>query len=109
MARRSPILRARRLVERFTSHLETLGATVIVQSDPDVKPVYIRVIAFGQPLDYIVYLWNVTPGGNNRPTDEWRIQVTKGGDRFPLVPGVRTIVGGWNTPNKVITFMFSLM
>lgn len=86
MARRLPILPARNLIELFTSHLETLGATVIVQDDPGRKPVHIRVIAFGQPLDYIVYLWNVTPGGNNRPTDEWRIQITKGGERFPLIP-----------------------
>lgn len=104
MARRSPILRARPLVELFTSHLETLGATAIVQSDPDVKPVRIRIVAFDQPLDYFVYLWNVTPGGNNRPADEWRIQITKGGDRFPLIPGVRTIIGGWNTPNEVWAF-----
>ena len=69
-----------------------------------VKPGHLRGIASGQPLDYIVYLWNVTHGGNNRPLDEWRIQVTKGGDRFPLVPGVRTIIGGWNTPNQVWAF-----
>ena len=23
-----------------------------------------------------VYIWNLTPGGKNRPLDEWRIQVT---------------------------------
>jgi putative restriction endonuclease len=104
VARVSPILRARRLVELFRANLETLGATVILQSDPAKKPVQLRVIAFGQPIDCLVYLWNVTPGGNNRPDDEWRIQLTAGGDRFPLVPGVRTIIGGWNTPNEVWAF-----
>lgn len=104
MKRNAHILKAKDLVELFQLHLEALGATVRVESDPKEKPARLRVIAFGQPLECIVYLWNVTPGGNNRPNDEWRIQVTKGGDRFPLYPGVRTIVGGWNTPNSVWAF-----
>lgn len=41
-----------------------------------------------------VYIWNLTHGGQNRPADEWRIQVT-GLDRFAPEIGGKTIILGW--------------
>ena len=41
-----------------------------------------------------VYIWNLTPGGNNRPGDEWRIQVT-GIDHFEPEPDSKTLILGW--------------
>ena len=41
-----------------------------------------------------VYIWNLTPGGQNRPEDEWRIQVT-GVDRFEPEPAGKTLILGW--------------
>lgn len=41
-----------------------------------------------------VYIWNLTPGGKNRPTDEWRIQVT-GVTQFGSELGGKTLILGW--------------
>ena len=42
-----------------------------------------------------VYIWNLTHGGQNRPEDEWRIQVT-GIERFkPELRGKTLILGWW--------------
>ena len=41
-----------------------------------------------------VYIWNLTPGGRNRPADEWRIQAT-GVDRFEVEPDGKTLILGW--------------
>ena len=41
-----------------------------------------------------VYIWNLTPGGQNRPADEWRIQAT-GVGRFEPEPHGKTLILGW--------------
>lgn len=41
-----------------------------------------------------VYIWNLTPGGQNRPDDEWRIQAT-GVSRFEQEPKGKTLILGW--------------
>ena len=41
-----------------------------------------------------VYIWNLTPGGKNRPVDEWRIQVT-GVRHFEAEPAGKTLILGW--------------
>ena len=41
-----------------------------------------------------VYIWNLTRGGNNRPDDEWRIQVT-GIGQFEEELDAKTLILGW--------------
>ena len=41
-----------------------------------------------------IYIWNLTPGGRNRPADEWRIQVT-GLRRFEPETAGKTLILGW--------------
>ena len=41
-----------------------------------------------------LYIWNLTPGGQNRPEDEWRIQVT-GITGFEPEIGGKTLILGW--------------
>ena len=41
-----------------------------------------------------VYIWNLTHGGQNRPHDEWRIQVT-GIDQFEEESDGKTLILGW--------------
>ena len=91
------------LVDRFTSDLERLGATVLVTGDPSVKPSKIRIVASDRTDDCLLFLWNVTPGGKNRPVSERRIQVTAT-ERFPLALRSRTIIGGWNEPSGTWAF-----
>jgi putative restriction endonuclease len=85
--------------------LERYGATIIV-NDFARKPAGLRVLAFEQSTDCIVYLWTITPGGGGpgvRPSGERRIQITNA-PPFPLRPGVRTIVGGWSPETEVWSF-----
>lgn len=84
------------LVDLFTDQLERSGATVL-RSSGRVKspPARLRVVTGNATTDCIVYLRTITHGGKKRRANEQRIQVT-GIERFPLEPGRRTIVGGWN-------------
>ena len=47
-----------------------------------------------------VYVWNLTPGGQNRPRDEWRIQAT-GVGRFAAEPSGKTLILGWENERGV--------
>lgn len=47
-----------------------------------------------------VYIWNLTPGGRNRPRDEWRIQAT-GVDRFEPERSGKTLILGWEDERGV--------
>lgn len=47
-----------------------------------------------------VYIWNLTPGGRNRPSDEWRIQAT-GVGRFEAEPSGKTLILGWENEREV--------
>lgn len=47
-----------------------------------------------------VYIWNLTPGGRNRPPDEWRIQAT-GVDRFLSDTNGETLILGWEDERRV--------
>jgi len=50
-----------------------------------------------------LYIWNTTPGGQNRPPDEWRIQPTNVGQQFQPEPGGPTIILGWWQQGGVFT------
>ena len=54
----------------------------------------------GQNHGVRVYIWNLTPGGQNRPEDEWRIQAT-GVDRFEPEPDGKTLILGWQSEWEV--------
>lgn len=41
-----------------------------------------------------VYIWNLTPGGRNRPSEEWRIQMT-GVRQLQQEPDGNTVILGW--------------
>ena len=47
-----------------------------------------------------VYIWNLTPGGKNRPLDEWRIQVT-GVDQLQPEIDAKTLILGWEDERRV--------
>lgn len=91
------------LLEQFIATLERSGATVISAGGNAAKPARIRVISADNTTDCIIYLWTITPGGRNRAANERRIQITNASP-FPLNPGLRTIVGGWNAAAGVWAF-----
>lgn len=53
-----------------------------------------------QRHDVCVYIWNLTPGGRNRPLDEWRIQAT-GVGRFLAEANSETLILGWEDERGV--------
>ena len=46
------------------------------------------------------HIWNLTPGGTNRPLDEWRIQAT-GVERFKAEANGKTLILGWEKERAV--------
>ncbi len=85
--------------------MERSGATVLIVGGGK-RPAQLRVVSGDNVTDCIVYLWTVTPGGGGpgvRPAGERRIQITNA-PQFPLSPGIRTIVGGWNDEAGVWAF-----
>lgn len=95
-----PGLRFSQLVDQFVRTLEQQGATVLVEDDMQQRPARIRVVTSKRKTDCLLYLWTVTPGGGQggeRPEGERRIQITSvSTNGFPLMPGVRTLIGGFN-------------
>ena len=72
---------------------------------------YLRLPASEHPAHYAlfrdeqrvvvrVYIWNLTPGGKNRPLDEWRIQAT-GVDEFEREESGKTLILGWEGTREV--------
>ena len=47
-----------------------------------------------------IYIWNLTPGGKNRPLDEWRIQAT-GVNEFQHEESGKTLILGWEDEREV--------
>jgi putative restriction endonuclease len=94
-----------RLLELFIATIERSGATVLVVGERR-KPAQLRIISNDRTTDCLVYLWTITPGGGppgTRPRGERRIQITNA-TRFPLSPGLHTIVGGWSPEAGVWAF-----
>ncbi len=47
-----------------------------------------------------IYIWNITPGGRHRPSDEYRIQLT-GEDQVRTGTNFRTLLLGWDERHQV--------
>ncbi|MGD9856499.1 MAG: HNH endonuclease [Planctomycetaceae bacterium] len=96
-----------RLVEDFVDALERFGANVIRSKVKDKdRPARFQVQAGSEPIDCWLFLWTITPGGGGfgvRPANERRIQIT-GIAGMPFRPGVRTILGGWNSDSGAYAF-----
>ena len=69
-------------------------------SPPAEHPARIVMFRGEQRFAVRVYIWNLTPGGRNRPPDEWRIQAT-GVDRFQSEGSEKTLILGWEDERGV--------
>lgn len=99
-----PAIRFASLAERFVAELEKAGATVIVVSGLDSRPLIASVVVGETTYRLEAFLWTVTQGGKgrNRPR-EYRIQRTAT-PGFTLKAGVRTIMGGWHEETGTFAF-----
>ena len=62
---------------------------------PGEHPVRYSVFRDEQRIVVRAYIWNLTPGGRNRPLDEWRIQAT-GVTEFQREASGKTLILGWD-------------
>ncbi|MCC5828807.1 MAG: HNH endonuclease [Phycisphaeraceae bacterium] len=91
-----PGIRFPHIAEKFLAALELAGATVILQSAVDSRPLTAGVVVGGESYRMEIYLWTITHGGKGRKRPrEYRIQRTAAAP-FVLKAGVRTIMGGWH-------------
>jgi putative restriction endonuclease len=64
-------------IRRLISGLEAGGATVVSFSRPTLRPVTLRVrLSNGEARTFLLYCWNVRPGGGQRSPTERRVQMT---------------------------------
>ena len=101
-----PGIRFSRLIDDFIATLERCNATVIPSHVNQARPARIRVITSERTTDCVVFLWTITPGGGGpgvRPENERRIQITNASG-MPLLPGVRTLLGGWSEEHGAYAF-----
>lgn len=95
-------LRFSALVEAFVGWLEREGETVLTAGSTEDRPAELRVSG----KRCLLFLWTITPGGGkskSRPPNERRVQLTNV-DPIMLMPGVRTIFGGWSEEVGVFAF-----
>ena len=76
------------------------GWSYLHLSAPTDHPARYSVFRGDQSVAVRVYIWNLTPGGKNRPLDEWRIQAT-GVDQFRLEEDGKTLILGWEDQRGV--------
>ena len=99
-----PGIRFPQLADKFIAALEMVGATVLVLSGTDKRPLTLGVVGGDTTYRLEVFLWTVTQGGKGRGRPrEYRIQRTSA-DPFVLQAGVRTIMGGWHEETGTFAF-----
>lgn len=94
----------RDLCERFISALEMAGATILVVSGGERRPLVLSAAVGERTYRLEVYLWTITPGGKGRGRPrEYRIQRTSA-EPFVLRAGTRTVMGGWHDDTGTFAF-----
>lgn len=88
-----PKLTKERLLETVVAAIRDSGWNVLYLSDD--HPFVLQMVRGDDSHRLRVYIWNITHGGGQaRPADEYRIQVT-GVSRFEQTADARTLVLGW--------------
>lgn len=89
-----PRLSKIQLFDRFVGAVESAGWSIGVIDAQ--HPFRLYLYRDAESYSILLYIWNITPGGNNRPDDEYRVQVT-GVENFEVHPEYKTlIIGYWS-------------
>lgn len=83
-----------RLLHLVENAIRESGWNFLYLTSQGIHPARYQIYRNGSTYRIRVYIWNLTPGGRNRPADEWRIQVT-GLARFEPEIGGKTLILGW--------------
>ena len=93
-----PKLNKEQLVNSFVSAVESAGWSVGVVELR--HPFRLYVYRDDEAYSVLLYIWNITPGGRNRPEDEYRVQVT-GISEFEQHPEYKTLILGYSSDQGV--------
>jgi putative restriction endonuclease len=100
-----PFKRSTQLFDQFEAALRASGWGCFPLTPPRVHPARYHLTHDALDFSATVYIWTTTPGGKNRPADEWRIQPTNVvGQQFQPEPAPgRTVILGWWKPAGIFT------
>lgn len=93
-------LSKRSLLRVVENAIHASGWNYIHLTSSGFHPASYQIYRHGQSHRVRVYIWNLTPGGRNRPEDEWRIQMTGVKSLKPEIEG-KTVVLGWQKESGV--------
>lgn len=93
-----PKLSKEQLVNTFVSAIESAGWSIGVVELR--HPFRLYVYRDNEAHSVLLYIWNITPGGRNRPEDEYRVQVT-GVAEFEQHPEYKTLILGYSSDQDV--------
>lgn len=82
------------LLDAFVQAVNDSGWNLLYVVDIKSHPFVIQVYKDSESYLLRIYIWSITPGGNNRPNDEYRIQIT-GVNKFEQHKGEKTLILGW--------------
>ncbi len=92
------ILTKPQLLDKLVSAVEDSGwSPTIIDRE---HPFKLLVSSSGISIELRVYIWNITPGGGERPADEYKIQITSV-DRIETGTSFRTLLLGWDKRHRV--------
>lgn len=83
------------LLELIIQSIRDDGWNILYLSDPKYHPFRLKIYQGSKSYNVRIYIWNLTHGGGERrPADEYRIQIT-GVDKFEQGDNERTLILGW--------------
>jgi putative restriction endonuclease len=88
-----PKLSKEQLLDRFVRAVEEAGWSVGLIGTPS-HPFTLYLYRDHDAFNVLLYIWNITHGGRNRPEDEYRVQVT-GVSSIERPPEYKTLILGY--------------
>jgi len=82
------------LLDIIVQSINDSGWNVLYVGDISDHPFVLNIYKDGERYLLRIYIWEITPGGQNRPLDEYRIQITSV-RRFERNAGEKTLILGW--------------
>ena len=84
------------LLSIITRSISECGWNILYLSDVNIHPFRLQIYREDESYRVRIYIWNITPGGNPRPPDEYRIQLTGLSKQLEPEPNNgKTLILGW--------------
>ncbi len=82
------------LLDIVVQSVNDCGWSVLYVEDTSNHPFVLNIYRGDERYLIRIYIWDITPGGTNRPLDEYRIQITSV-RKFERNDGEKTLILGW--------------